>query len=380
MKTLTFYNRRKTKDTIRPCASKVTSIVSMSHLDGYEYSNQIGEHDVICGRSRAAFNNGGNRRFRVIVSLYLEQYVNVNTTNKEKNRIINEIIESVRQCGGRFIQLQNGDMHELSDKQTYEKVRHAIRDMANSRKVGDDSWMGLSDATQLFVDQDETVEMDETLNTKKAAIVENQAFISDTGNLEYARSAGDGAQMRIAEPSKLVDANYETDQFQETLKTKVENSVAGYTYQQSISNPPFLDTRDYMETDSSFKPSIFECAQLFVAQSNNAQIDETLNVKIPVSHVSGSQEYDRTLFDSTWIGLIEASALVTEQNETVEQNETLNTNVEVVGTDASRNPNQTLYVTSESNDSIPHIPVQSRNLERREVSESTVMSTGTKSS
>jgi hypothetical protein len=104
----------------------------------------IGPHDVLCGRTKDSFNNIGNRRFRVIVSTKLRKYVDVTSTRKEKGQIIESLIQSTQECGGRFLQVRNGSLTELSYKQAYEKVGHAIRDMASAREVGDNTWMSES--------------------------------------------------------------------------------------------------------------------------------------------------------------------------------------------------------------------------------------------
>ena len=92
-------------------------------------NDELGLYDVICGRHKAAFDNIGNRRFRVTVSLTLERYINA-STRKEKSAIINSIADLVRSSGGRFLQRQDGAWVELNEKHSNQKVGHALRDMA----------------------------------------------------------------------------------------------------------------------------------------------------------------------------------------------------------------------------------------------------------
>lgn len=94
----------------------------------------VGPYDVLCGRNKAAFNNVGNRRFRVNVARSLDKYMNVASTRKEKSQVIREVIMITRACGGRFIIERQGKYEELSDRQTHEKVGHAVRDMLNARE------------------------------------------------------------------------------------------------------------------------------------------------------------------------------------------------------------------------------------------------------
>lgn len=97
----------------------------------------IGLYDVLCGRNKIAFNNIGNRRFRVMVSIWLNNYVNVAKRRKEKSQIVRSIIASTKACGGRFLQEREGVLVELSDREAHVKVGHAIRDMATNKQKSD---------------------------------------------------------------------------------------------------------------------------------------------------------------------------------------------------------------------------------------------------
>lgn len=100
-------------------------------------ADQIGMYDVLCGRDKAAFNNIGNRRFRVTVSLSLERYLQA-ATRKEKSVVIKSVVTMLHADGGKFLQLvtskrSNSDAPcyiELNEKQAHEKAGHALRDMA----------------------------------------------------------------------------------------------------------------------------------------------------------------------------------------------------------------------------------------------------------
>lgn len=91
--------------------------------------NELGNYDVICGRHKTAFNNVGNRRFRVTVSLSLARYLSA-PTRKDKSIVIKSVAALVRSTGGRFLQRKKGAWVELDEKQTHVKVGHALRDMA----------------------------------------------------------------------------------------------------------------------------------------------------------------------------------------------------------------------------------------------------------
>lgn len=55
-----------------------------------------GEHDVICGRGRKAFNHVGNERFRKLVESRLAEYSSA-AAKLEKSYILSDIVCEVRQ-------------------------------------------------------------------------------------------------------------------------------------------------------------------------------------------------------------------------------------------------------------------------------------------
>jgi hypothetical protein len=101
----------------------------------------LGPYDVICGRHKAAFNNIGNRRFRITVALAVERYMST-ASRKDKTAIMEGVAALVRSNGGRFLLhlVRDGDSDdtspwvELSPEQTHQKVAHAFRDMAWATK------------------------------------------------------------------------------------------------------------------------------------------------------------------------------------------------------------------------------------------------------
>lgn len=94
-----------------------------------DYISHPGPYDVLCGRDREAFNNIGNRRFRVTVNLSLDAYVN-SKARQDKSLIIINVINTVRGNGGRFIKWKDDRWVELTEKQTREKVGHCFRDVS----------------------------------------------------------------------------------------------------------------------------------------------------------------------------------------------------------------------------------------------------------
>lgn len=91
---------------------------------------------MLCGRNKDAFNNGGNKRFRVTVSLYLDCFMGAKS-RKEKNTVIKSILKIVESNGGKFLEFKkNLGLVELSTKKAHTKVGHALRDMALAARKG----------------------------------------------------------------------------------------------------------------------------------------------------------------------------------------------------------------------------------------------------
>jgi hypothetical protein len=91
--------------------------------------------DVLCGRDREAHGNVGNRKFRVMISWYRNKYQNAKSRD-EKTRVTNEIVASIRACGGRFLKKDENTniWHDVSDEYAHEKVSHALRSAKDPEK------------------------------------------------------------------------------------------------------------------------------------------------------------------------------------------------------------------------------------------------------
>jgi hypothetical protein len=92
-----------------------------------EQPSEIGTYDVLCGRHKAAFNNVGNRRFRITVALALDRYLSAKT-RRDKSNVIRSIRSLVHSNGGRFLQMDHGQWIELNEERAHKKVAHAMRD------------------------------------------------------------------------------------------------------------------------------------------------------------------------------------------------------------------------------------------------------------
>jgi hypothetical protein len=91
---------------------------------------ELGPYDVLCGRRKDSFNHVGNRRFRVIISLNLQRYINSPTRFDRSDMILSLVRELRDKVGVRFLKKKGSKFVELSEKECREKVGHALRDTA----------------------------------------------------------------------------------------------------------------------------------------------------------------------------------------------------------------------------------------------------------
>ena len=112
----------------------ITTASSKLTTDEAQYITAVGPYDILCGRDKNAFNNIGNRRFRVTISLWLSRYISA-PSRQDKSEIIHQIREVVKDTGGMFLKRSRGGvLVELTHKQVHEKIGHALRDMVQAKK------------------------------------------------------------------------------------------------------------------------------------------------------------------------------------------------------------------------------------------------------
>lgn len=87
-------------------------------------------YDVLCGRNRNAYNNIGNRRFRITVSMNLEKYEQLGTRHERSKFIANLAVTLRREAGFRFIKRKDNCLEELTTDEVRAKVGHALRDLS----------------------------------------------------------------------------------------------------------------------------------------------------------------------------------------------------------------------------------------------------------
>jgi hypothetical protein len=134
-------------------------------------SDSLRPYDIICGRCRTAFNNVGNRRFRVTISLNLRRYMEA-PTRREKSAVMQSVVDVLlRHAGARFLKKKKKriDYLVLDAKQVRQKIQHALRDMAAFKLFDDDI--------------DETMEQDDDRVREDGKNVEGDGDVSSL--MEY---------------------------------------------------------------------------------------------------------------------------------------------------------------------------------------------------
>jgi len=101
--------------------------------DEYSITDALGPYDIICGRGSVAYNNGGNRRFRVLIGSNVEKYKNIVSRHRKGTFIVSLIHTITQKMGGKFYKLTNNNTFtELTETQSRVKVGHALRDCSST--------------------------------------------------------------------------------------------------------------------------------------------------------------------------------------------------------------------------------------------------------
>ena len=118
-------SQRRKQDS---ASSSAPAVSEMSRLE-------LTEYDILCGRNKLAFNHVGNRRFRVTISLFLNQYFQ-KPGRTDRSILILRILDTINKAGGHFLKEENvkgsstSYWVELSEKEKRNKIGHALRDAA----------------------------------------------------------------------------------------------------------------------------------------------------------------------------------------------------------------------------------------------------------
>jgi hypothetical protein len=125
----------------------------------------LGPYDILCGRCKTAFNNIGNRRFRVTMNMHLRAYL-ATKTKSEKSVLIASIAKFLQEeVGARFLKPQKagGGYARLGAREARQKVGQALRDIAVARQQAN---MTVHAAQQQAKRQTHTIEKQEESQQK----------------------------------------------------------------------------------------------------------------------------------------------------------------------------------------------------------------------
>lgn len=114
-------------------AGTTTSTFTAGYNDNTERTNlvhTVNENDVLCGRGRGPAGHSGNVRFHELVAEKRMAYL-TSTDRKEKANICEEIIDTVRRSGGRFLKKISG-----SGRKTNPKLWEIVSDAKAKAKTG----------------------------------------------------------------------------------------------------------------------------------------------------------------------------------------------------------------------------------------------------
>ena len=98
-------------------------------------SYQLKPQDIICGNrgSKETYQHVGNERFRIVIDMRLQRYSR--STRRDKSEIVREIVDAVRDYGGRFVRFDAGRWIDIGNLRAREKTGHAIRGALLKHKI-----------------------------------------------------------------------------------------------------------------------------------------------------------------------------------------------------------------------------------------------------
>ena len=90
-------------------------------------------YSVILGRGKGSYNYVGNKRCRVIVKTFLQDFYQ-RETRSDRAIVVSKVINIIKEACpiGSFIKMENGMWHQVSDKVAREKIFTMFRDVQNA--------------------------------------------------------------------------------------------------------------------------------------------------------------------------------------------------------------------------------------------------------
>jgi hypothetical protein len=120
------------QSSVKQAYPLMSSIAGSTTLEKIEVDFQPSDYSVLCCRGKDSVNHIGNRRFRIISSMYVEKYSRADT-KAAKSVIVSEIITVIRQAGGNFCRHKRGIWFEVGDNYAREKVTALLRDLLHDQ-------------------------------------------------------------------------------------------------------------------------------------------------------------------------------------------------------------------------------------------------------
>jgi hypothetical protein len=93
---------------------------------------QLSDYSVLCNGGKDSVNHIGNRRLRILASMYVEKYSQADS-KAAKSVIVSDIITSIRQVGGNFCKYKKGAWFEVGEHYAREKVSALLRDLLHTQ-------------------------------------------------------------------------------------------------------------------------------------------------------------------------------------------------------------------------------------------------------
>ena len=84
--------------------------------------------DIVCGRTQFASQHCGNHRFRVTISIFLQQYLDRPDRGRDRSLLFIQIVDTIRSSGARFVKYSHGEWSDIGDIEARRKVGRALRD------------------------------------------------------------------------------------------------------------------------------------------------------------------------------------------------------------------------------------------------------------
>jgi hypothetical protein len=220
---------------------------------------QLSDFSVICGRGGDSFNHIGNRRFRILASMFIERYSRANSKTA-KTVIVSEIIEVIHQADGNFCKFTKGEWVEVTDHHAREKVSALLRDLLHTQ---------YRSSAKAKIARRKTVKT-EIRKKKKQKKQSDQKLVDDTphpddSSTSSSREIRKQNQNQRSDPKPVDETPHSDDDFSSSSSAEIRNQ------NQKSSQKPVKDTPH--SNDSSTSSGIRN--QNHNEQSGPKPVDET---------------------------------------------------------------------------------------------------------